>query len=423
MIHGQSTNPTASNHTVIDPSTSGSSSNYDYNSASASSSTSLKLLKQSASDGYSEFDHVGNDNRLKDGGQMSTSKFSMDNNRQEVDGWSNVFINIGPINSTHLTSDGNEIQCKSSTGANESLFLNYWGGSTYVGTGNNSGDFMIGNGADLFVNNSEGRIGINNCAPKNELHIKGTSSTADIRLEASGTKYLKFYEGTTSKGYIGHTGTNLSLHNNANQGNITMSTPNFIDLETNEATRMRIINNGDVGLGTTTPLSNLHIQDKGELAGIIVESVDANNYVNLISGSNGNSFLFAQAQRFSISPSSSVSSTSPISTNSVFFYGPNWSAPEQRGNMGVGYDSPVEKLDVNGRLRATGYVTPADKRLKSNVKDLEYGLEVVKNLRPVSFNFNGKSDIDDKSVHYGLIAQELKELAPEFVEKYTHIIY
>lgn len=424
IVNAQWANPGISNHSGSDPRISGGSPDLEFNCTNTSGYSGLQFLTQGLSDGYIVFDHAANEFRFTDGGQTSSSSlFSIDIDGQGVGTSTNGFINIGPISGTHLTTDGNEIQCKTSTGDNTSLFLNYWGGTTYVASGNGAGDLSVGIGSDLFVDNSEGRIGINNSSPQDELHIKGTSTTADIRIEASGSKYLRFYEGTTQKGYIGHSGTNISLYNGETNGSLTMSTPNYINFATNSSTRMRIINNGDIGMGTASPLSDLHIQDNGQVAGIIVERVDANNYVNLLSGSNGNSFFFAQGQRFSISPSSSITSTTPNNNNSVFVYGPNWSVAAQRGKMGVGRLSPVEKLDVNGRVRATGYVTASDKRLKDNIKDLEYGLEVVKNLRPVSFSYNGKSDIDDKSVHYGLIAQELKELAPEFVEEYTHVIY
>ena len=59
-----------------------------------------------------------------------------------------------------------------------------------------------------------------------------------------------------------------------------------------------------------------------------------------------------------------------------------------------------------------GAVTASDGRYKENVSPLAYGLNEVAALRPVTFNWaNGQDD----GLHYGLIAQEVREVLPEMV--------
>ena len=66
---------------------------------------------------------------------------------------------------------------------------------------------------------------------------------------------------------------------------------------------------------------------------------------------------------------------------------------------------------VNGSLTATGNVTAySDARLKTNVKTIDNALDIVDQLRGVSFDWkeSGKHSI-------GVIAQEVEEVLPEIV--------
>lgn len=58
------------------------------------------------------------------------------------------------------------------------------------------------------------------------------------------------------------------------------------------------------------------------------------------------------------------------------------------------------------------FPAPSDKRLKDDIENLDYGLEHINKLNPVSFIY--KSDLK-RQVRLGLIAQEAKEVIPEIV--------
>jgi hypothetical protein len=61
---------------------------------------------------------------------------------------------------------------------------------------------------------------------------------------------------------------------------------------------------------------------------------------------------------------------------------------------------------------AGGVVQSSDGRLKENVAGLTYGLDAVRRLRPVAFTW--KDGADDRQ-HYGLIAQQVREVLPGIV--------
>jgi len=131
----------------------------------------------------------------------------------------------------------------------------------------------------------------------------------------------------------------------------------------------------------------------------------------------------------------------------------------KNGNIGIGTDTPQELLHLSGgRLRigdeviedggndvlafssslvplvdgddrlggpnrrwqdvyaANGMIQTSDRRSKTNIVNLDYGLAEVLQMQPVSFNWRNKNNPDTK---LGLIAQDLQALIPEVV--HSHI--
>ncbi|HSG17551.1 MAG TPA: tail fiber domain-containing protein [Anaerolineae bacterium] len=62
---------------------------------------------------------------------------------------------------------------------------------------------------------------------------------------------------------------------------------------------------------------------------------------------------------------------------------------------------------------ANGTIQTSDGRLKGNVSDLQAGLNEIRRLRPVTFNW---IDNPKDGQHYGLIAQEVAEVLPEIID-------
>ena len=94
-------------------------------------------------------------------------------------------------------------------------------------------------------------------------------------------------------------------------------------------------------------------------------------------------------------------------------------------NVGIGTTAPQHRLHVvaatgyagyfEGNVHVAGRFTfNSDARLKKDVKDLEYGLNEVMRLRPVSWLWWNRAD-DQRNL--GLIAQEVKDVLPELVEQ------
>ena len=83
---------------------------------------------------------------------------------------------------------------------------------------------------------------------------------------------------------------------------------------------------------------------------------------------------------------------------------------------------PVEKFRVSGggdTYTNDGSVSSlSDVRVKKNIEDLTDGLDIVNQLRPRTFEYNGKASLsaEDGVTRYGFIADEVLECAPQYVE-------
>ncbi|WOC39347.1 tail fiber domain-containing protein [Polaribacter sp. HL-MS24] len=92
------------------------------------------------------------------------------------------------------------------------------------------------------------------------------------------------------------------------------------------------------------------------------------------------------------------------------------------GFLGIGTAAPDQKLSVNGNASKTGggsWATFSDRRVKDNVRNYTEGLNKLKLVRPVRFNYTEKSGYRELTKDYvGVIAQEIEQVLPGTVTKY-----
>ena len=58
----------------------------------------------------------------------------------------------------------------------------------------------------------------------------------------------------------------------------------------------------------------------------------------------------------------------------------------------------------------------SDERIKTNINNLELGLNIITKIRPVTYNYKNKNRMGI-NIRIGLIAQEIKEFLPEIVHQ------
>ena len=71
-------------------------------------------------------------------------------------------------------------------------------------------------------------------------------------------------------------------------------------------------------------------------------------------------------------------------------------------------------LDVSGNITCSSLTQKSDSRFKENIEELTDEQNIIDKIKVYSFNFKNDKD-EPKRKHYGVIAQELQQIAPELV--------
>ncbi len=237
-------------------------------------------------------------------------------------------------------------------------------------------------------------------------------------------------------------------------GSASWQTPTTDNDWTVAGNDMYSANSGNVGVGTTSPTHELHVEHNEDNAGVmkIQNNTDGGfagiyfyqntnykghiGYVNtggastfggkgafqiaagnraFVISTNGTSELYSESLR--ITTDKKLRIFSNINTNYWDTY-----VNTANGNGPAGTPSTNDYLfSYNGTLKSYiksadgAYQTPSDRRLKDNISPLEPNtLEKVLALNPVNYHY--KTD-ESKLKQNGFIAQEVQELFPEIVDE------
>ena len=305
---------------------------------------------------------------------------------------------------------------------------------------NSSGAFDINNttaGYTSFSNNgsermridSSGKVGIGTSSPATKLHISGDGDTnSKITVERTGAI----------------TGTNILGYNY-----IGTFANSELRLFTNSTEKMRIDSSGNVGIGTTSPTQALDVK------GSVSVGTDSSAFIDLqrptanyiIANKSGTGRLhltagadlrfhtgqadgdFSQNERMRIDSSGNLlvgqTSTANYETAAGHHFRPNGFVTHTRDsgtimvmnrltNDGPTIDFRRDNTTVGTisvTSSATAYNTSSDERLKENIQDAEDAGSKIDAIQVRQFDWKSDGSHQD----YGVIAQELLEVAPEAV--------
>ena len=326
-------------------------------------------------------------------------------------------------------------------------------------------DFRVessGNANMLFVNAGTDRIGIGVNDPTDALEIRGNLG---ISASGTGSKVIAFRSGDTQSAFIEKSGDNMDIFN-ADAGRLGFAT--------NNAEKMRIDSNGDVGIGVTNPAQKLAVTDS---------SSSNNKIIGLFTGEGVNTGAADGGQYIAVTRGGAISQVNSVSgglilgsnsatgstANIVGVYqftsgrdirflvsSDNTSDPSLRmllkgsGQFCVGLTSPgdggyisvvsnggeglfngVDSTNAyrryyhtvaDGIHRFKGSANTAtlsnagvwgdasDIAYKKDIVDTVYGLDTVKQFQPRDFVLKA-----DETNQTGFIAQEMETVCPQFV--------
>jgi hypothetical protein len=322
---------------------------------------------------------------------------------------------------------------------------------------------------------SSGNVGIGTTSPSTELQVGGNSRIGgggDLELWGNGSNRTGANSGRLLIRFNDETF--LAAQNEQPLALSSFGTNSSIRFRTGAATeQMRITSAGNVGIGTTSPSVSLDINSSVGDIGLLVRGSANSPKMLMIHAEGGNSTTDVKAGiGFSNHGGSSWSSQAigslRRSSNGfgdlLFMLRNNTNGVDvttadekmritAEGNLGIGTTSPGTKLDVSGVITATGgnstnwntaygwgdhagqylpitggtvggavtingplvvngtITENSSINLKENVKESEGNLDKVLNLRPVEYN-----KIGSQNKELGLIAEEVGEVYPEFVQ-------
>lgn len=266
-----------------------------------------------------------------------------------------------------------------------------------------------------------------------------------------GSSTLRWRDATLSNGItiagpetVGDT-TNLTLRRGTAHGSTTLGqyytsgTPDkygthmdvggtpllYLEADSGTATRRAYFLNGNVGIGTASPVYKIQASDSnGGFVGLnptdgaveIASGNDASSFIDFRGNANlaadyKGRLLYTDGSGFLIYTAGSGSASMVIN---------------EAGNVGIGM-TPTYKLDVTGDLRITGtpyraggdiaWTVPSDARLKNIKGEYTSGLKEILSLNPVRYTYkeNKEMELHSDKEYVGIIAQEAQKVVPESV--------
>ena len=299
--------------------------------------------------------------------------------------------------------------------------------SGYVGIGTTSPvaklDVVGGFGSDSFINSSGGTaVAINDIVGGLNAYSRDASITSTGGV---GGIYIKAFQAFNT----GNTPTYMTFHTHdisSNDGTVLGNT----------SERMRIDSSGNVGVGTNAPDAKLHVSGdtffvntvagRGfQLKTIASSNGRSDNAVQYSAGDAssaehiwgyGGAASFTEHMRLAASGNLLVGTTSVPdgSANGQSFSGTDFRSSRNTTSA----VQHVRFYNLNGQVgnintsgSATAYATSSDARLKDNISDADDAANLIDAIQVRKFDWKA----DGSHQRYGMVAQELLEVAPEAV--------
>ena len=305
------------------------------------------------------------------------------------------------------------------TNNNFNVFATGAGGALYFFTGGTNVTAQGAGGTARMTVLAGGNVGIGTTSPdifgRGYSKILGISSSADTALQINSA--------TGNAAYI-DLGVNasrlVSLSASASSTSLNTLTNVPMYFATNNSTAMTITGAGNVGIGTSSPSSILHLSSAtGSYAPIlrITNTSSSASYQSVIAlytdNATTNHFLVGKnniTDGGSVFLSNQANSDMIFETNAI-----TRMRLSSAGYLLIGYSSSngAYPLQVNGQIFATSStIATSDQRYKENIVPLTGALDLVNALNPVQFDWKKHAvhnfNTDQPTV--GFLAQEVAEV-------------
>lgn len=273
-------------------------------------------------------------------------------------------------------------------------------------------------------------VGINNPAPTTQLHVIGTgrfegnlqvtnNSTFGASMNVSGS--------ITTSGQVNATSLNVSglstLGDTINFG----SAENFIDAGGNSIATNDKLTVGSFTEGTSTlnVVGTANISSNATIGGAlaVTGATTCSNKLTISSGGvnvvAGDIFSGADLYTSSLNGVINCGGDSMSSTMNVIAdaFTPGTSNLNTAGDEDLFIGGDLEVVGKGFQTGGGAWGVRSDRRLKKDITPFKDGLEQLLKINPVTFKYNDKFPHADGREFVGIIAQDMKEIAPYMVEE------
>jgi hypothetical protein len=300
-----------------------------------------------------------------------------------------------------------------------------------------SGDFAV-NTDTLYVDTTNDIVLINKTTQgdsNSNFEVSGTSlftNRIGVGMNSNTNGNMQINLGDVSTGFTNNSGT-IDFYSG---GSVKMTLASDGDFAVNTDTLFVDNSGSNVGIGTTTPNSNslLHIEDTSSDVELRINAGDNDPYI-LFDGSSemyvgynsgtfnlelGQGTIFGSNVRHSINTSGTCNFHSGDGSNSTAGVIFRKSATDSTSNRFLEFyrsASDITSGTSEGYVRIDGsgnlaFENASDRRLKKNITEYKDGLNIIKGLRSVKYDWIDEEKPNDVK---GFIAQEVLEYLPKSV--------
>jgi len=188
------------------------------------------------------------------------------------------------------------------------------------------------------------------------------------------------------------------------------TTPIFMG-RVNGTTKIEVDAAGNLGIGTSSPGSILDINGAYTQRGMSAPSVSASGQGMIYFDSGSGTFKVSQNG----SAYANLGTSQWTTTGSDIYY--------NTGKVGIGTSSPAHSLELSsddaGKSTTSTWTITSDKKTKTNVASYKHGLDLIRQVKLVSYEYNGLAHTPKGEKGMGVIAQDFQSVFPNSVKPFT----
>jgi hypothetical protein len=244
--------------------------------------------------------------------------------------------------------------------------------------------------------------------PLSRLHAIGASGSTGITPNTSTILTLDHFD---EEGYIQfltdnnrESGILFGNALNASDGGIIYNTADTRDLRfrtSGNNTRMTIAGDGNVGIGVTAPVTQLHV-----VGGTDATLTSGSGYLQTGASTNINILM----------DDNEIMARNNGAAANLFL---NLDGGDVRIGSGAAAFQFAISTNSAAKPTSSAWTVSSDARLKENVRPFQDGLALVQKIDPVWFTYNGRAGTP-RETGVGTIAQEFQKIAPYMVREWKH---